>query len=97
MTSAHSETMEMLMATCSLSAFTAPPTAMDADTPHTAPPAPSTAAKRLSRPNTRVATKNMVSHVVSETMVACRNATGPAVTMAVSGRVAPSSTIPVLM
>jgi hypothetical protein len=39
----------------------------------------------------------MVSHVVTETMVACKKATGPAVKISVRGSVAPRRTIPTLI
>ena len=54
---AHTDTTAIPMAMWSLWAFTAPPTAIDADTPHTAPPAPSTAANCGSSLNSRVAAK----------------------------------------
>jgi hypothetical protein len=56
-TIAQIETMAMPMAMWSLSALTAPPTAMEADTPQTAPPEPRTAPKRGSSANTRVAAR----------------------------------------
>jgi hypothetical protein len=74
---------------------TAPETAMAADTPHTAPPAPSVAAKRRSRPSLR-ATRKMVKKVASDTIAACVIATGPAQRTSVTGSVAPSRTMPTL-
>ena len=57
MTIAHTDTTAMPMAMWSLWALTAPPTAIDADTPQTAPPAPSTAPNWGSSLNSRVAAK----------------------------------------
>lgn len=56
-TTAQIETTAIPIEMCSLSALTAPPIAMDPETPHTAPPVPSTAPKRGSRPNSRVAAR----------------------------------------
>ena len=97
MTIAQTETMAIEIAMWSFFALTAPPTAIEADTPHTAPPAPSTAPNCFSRPKILVAAKKMVSQVHTETMVACTKAIGPALMIRVRGRVAPRSTMPALM
>ncbi len=55
MTIAHTETMAIEIAMWSFLALTAPPTAIEADTPHTAPAAPRTAPNCFSRPKSRVA------------------------------------------
>ena len=93
---AQNTTRLMAIGGCSFFARTAPATAMAADTPHTAPPAPRVAAKRLSRPSL-VATKKITRKVMIETSDACRMATGPAQTISMNGKVAPSSTMPSLM
>ena len=80
---------------CSFLARTAPATAIAADTPHTAPPAPSTAASRWSRPSRRAA-KKITRNVLIDTTDAWRIATGPAQTISVKGRVAPSRMMPSL-
>ena len=71
--------------------------AIDADTPHTAPPTPNTAASRLSIPKTRVPTKYITRQVMSEITVAWTMATGPALSTSAIGNVAPSRTMPILM
>jgi hypothetical protein len=65
-------------------ARTAPATAIDADTPQTAPPAPNTAASRWSSPSFRAA-KKMTKKVTIETIEACKMATGPAQIIKVKG------------
>ena len=51
MTIAQSTTSDIATETCSVLAPTAPATAIEPDTPQTAPPVPSTAASRRSNPN----------------------------------------------
>ncbi len=83
------------MGGCSLRARTEPATAMAAETPQTAPPAPSVAQSVRSNPSFRP-TKKMTRKVAMETIEACRMATGPAQRMRLKGSPAPSSTMPVL-
>ena len=85
----------MAMGAYSFLAPTAPAMAIEAETPHTAPPAPSTADNWRSSPNLRAA-KKMTTNVAIETSEAWKIATGPAQAMSENGSVAPSSTIPVL-
>ena len=85
----------MAIGACSFLAPTAPAMAIAAETPQTAPPAPSVAARRRSSPSQR-AVKKMTRKVAIETIEACRIATGPAQTISVNGSVAPSRTMPVL-
>ena len=85
----------MAIGASSFLAPTAPAIAIDAETPQTAPPAPSVAARRRSSPSQR-ATVKMTRNVTIETIEACRIATGPAQTISEKGSVAPSSTMPVL-
>ncbi len=68
---------------------------VDAETPQTAPPAPSTADNWRSSPNFRAA-KKMTKKVAKETSEAWKIAIGPAQAMSENGSVAPSSTMPVL-
>ncbi len=88
--------MVIAIGACSFFAPTAPAIAIDAETPQTAPPAPSVAHKRRSRPSL-LPTRKITMKVVTETIVACNSATGPAQITSVNGSVAPSRTIPVLM
>ena len=97
MTIAQTVTTAMAIEMWSFFARTAPPTAIDADTPHTAPAAPSVAPNCGSSLKILVAARKIVSHVHTDTIVACRNAIGPAEKMSVSGRVAPRRTMPTLM
>ena len=88
-------TAVMAIGASSFLAPTAPAIAMAAETPQTAPPTPSMAASRRSMPQPARRQK-ITRKVTIETIEACRMATGPAQISRLSGRVAPSSTMPVL-
>ncbi len=75
---AHTTTVVIAIDTCSFFALTAAAIAIAPETPHTAPPAPSTAPNLLSRPRSLVPTRYIVRNVTIEITVACPNATGPA-------------------
>src|SRR5579863_7167507 len=86
MTIAQSTTTVMAIGAYSFFAPTAPATAIEAETPQTAPPAPSVAASCRSSPSRRAA-KKMTRKVVIETIEAWMIAMGPAQRIKVKGSV----------